>query len=94
MRKIHLEEILDTGVERWRLEYAINDYMYVQGRKVQWAPHSGINTGKLRKRGLLKGLFGEIRMYANILTEAGILNLLRHMLFFAQERVEHRNGVT
>lgn len=88
IKKTYLEEILTNKVEGWRLEYAINNYMYKQGKKVQWASHSGINTNKLRKWGILNGLISEIRMYVDILTEAGFLNLLRHILFFAKDKME------
>lgn len=88
IKKSYLEEILNNKVEGWRLEYAINDYMYKKRKKVQWAAHSGINTNKIRKWGLLKGLISEISMYVDILSEAGFPNLLRHILFFAKDKVE------
>ena len=88
IKKSYLEEILNDKVEGWQLEYAINNYMYKQGKKVQWAAHSGINTNKLSKWGIIHGLISEMRMYKEILTEAGFLNLLRHILFFAKDKME------
>jgi len=88
IKKTYLEEILNNEVEGWQLEYAINNYMYKQGKKVQWAAHSGINTNKLSKWGIIHGLISEMRMYKEILTEAGFLNLLRHILFFAKDKME------
>ena len=88
IKKTYLEEILNNKVEGWRLEYAINNYMYKQGKKVRWSSHSGINTNKIRKWGFLNGLINEIRMYADILNEAGFLNLFRHILFFAKDKME------
>lgn len=88
IKKTYLEDILNDTYEGWQLEYAINDYMYKRGKTVRWASHSGINTHKLCKWGFMNGLISEMKMYKEIITEADVLNLSRHILFFARDKIE------
>lgn len=85
LKKKDLETILSGSVRGWQLESAINTWMYHQKKKVFWAPHSGLNTHKPWKWGLLNGLRHDIRTFADMISAAGFMNLLKQILFFAKD---------
>lgn len=88
LKKQDLEIILSGPVKGWQLESAINMWMYQRNKRVFWMPHSGINTHKPWKWGLLNGLKHDVRTFADMVTAAGFMNLLKQILFFAKDEFE------
>jgi len=88
LKKKDLEIILSGSVKGWQLESAINAWMHQRKKKVFWVPHSGINIHKPWKWGLLSGLKHDIRTLADMISGAGLMNLLKQTLFFARDELK------
>lgn len=88
LKKEDLKTILNGSVKGWQLESAINNWMYRNKKKVFWMPHSGINTHKPWKWGLLNGLRHDVRTFADMISATGFTNLLKQILFFAKEELK------
>lgn len=89
LRKSDLETILNGAVNGWQLEAAINAWMYANGKHVVWVPHSGINTHKYLKWGVLNGLRLDLKTYSDMITATGFNNIIRQILFFAREELSY-----
>lgn len=87
LKKRDLETVFAGTVERWQLESAINTWMYLNGKSVFWMPHSGLNTQKFYKWGLLKGLRLDLKTFADMITATGFTNFARQLLFFARDEL-------
>ena len=85
LKKIDLERILNSSINGWQIESAINLYMYKSKKNVFWIPHSGINTHW--KWGLLTDLKYHRKKLADI-AYIRFMNLLNLTLFFAREELK------
>lgn len=85
LKKDDLEEILSGSVKGWQLESAINTWMYDRKKIVFWFPHSGINTHKPWKWGLLNGLRHDVKTFADMISATGFINIVKQILFFAKD---------
>ncbi|MFT2009218.1 glycosyltransferase family 2 protein [Pontibacter sp. 13R65] len=88
VKKNDLEQILAGQVERYQLEVAINNYMLRHHKQVRWLPCSALNTYKVQKWGKLDGSFKELKMYADIVTYVGLLNMVLQLTSFATKRLD------
>ena len=88
LKKVDLEKILNSSINGWQIESAINIYMYKSKKKVFWMPHSGINTHW--KWGLLTDLKYHRKKLADI-AFIRFINLLKLTLFFARKELKIRN---
>lgn len=84
LRKGDLETILNGSVKGWQLESAINTWMYKHKKKVFWVPHSGMNTHKPWKWGLVNGLKHDVRTFVDMISATGFINLIKQILFFGK----------
>ncbi|MDP3982994.1 MAG: hypothetical protein Q8Q65_02885, partial [bacterium] len=85
LKKIDLETVLNSSINGWQIESAINIYMYKSKKKVFWVPHSGINTHW--KWGLLTDLKYHRKKLADI-AFIRFINLLKLTLFFAKNELK------
>ncbi len=69
----------------YELEFALNQYMMDEQKKVYWLPISAINTKSTKKRGFNKGTQKIIRMHIEIFGYLGLYNALKEFLFFCKE---------
>ncbi len=94
LRKKDLETILlESDVSGWQLESAVNTWMFTNNKNVAWIAHSAVNTHKYMKWGLLKGFRLDFKTYADMVTAAGINNIVRQIMYFAKNElkpVQHR----
>lgn len=88
IKKCHLEKILEGEVTGWQLESAINSWMYRNRKKVMWVPHSGINTQKFVKWGMLSGFRLDFRTYSDMISAAGFNNFMKQIMFFARDELK------
>lgn len=86
--KRDLEAVLAAPVKGWQLEVAINQYMYTRGKKSVWMPYSAINTCKPQKRSLTDAVKQDFRTAKDVVTAAGLFNLIRLALFFARKELK------
>lgn len=92
LRKDDLEKIFDESeVSGWQLESAINTWMFLNNRKVEWIAHSGINRRKYLKWGFFKGLRLDMKTYSDMITAAGFNNFLKQIIFFAKTEFKFEN---
>jgi glycosyltransferase involved in cell wall biosynthesis len=87
LRKVDLETVLNGSVNGWQLESAINTWMYLNGKNVLWIPHSGINTQKYLKWGVINGLKLDLKTYSDMISATGFNNMVKQILFFARNEL-------
>lgn len=94
LKKGDLDVILNGSVRGWQLESAINTWMYINRKKVYWISHSGVNTHKCLKWGLLDGLRYDLKTFADMISAAGLHNFVKQFLFFGKNelKVEDKSG--
>lgn len=89
LRKRDLETILgESEVNGWQLESAINIWMYDNNRNVAWIAHSAINRHKYLKWGVLKGFWLDLKTYSDMVTAAGLNNMLKQIIYFAKNELK------
>lgn len=88
IRKNDLEKILQGRVNGWQLESAINTWMYLNRKKVYWMPHSGINTHKVLKWGLMTGLWQDMKTFYDMVSATGFPNFVRQALYFGKDELK------
>lgn len=76
-----LKQILKKNFKAFQIEAAINDYCLRQKKKIAWIPFSALSTYKIYKRGLLKGLLGEMDMSMSIYKYLGLRSYLRQYFY-------------
>jgi glycosyltransferase involved in cell wall biosynthesis len=92
LRKSDLETILaESEVSGWQLESAINTWMFLNNRKVEWIAHSAINRHKYLKWGIFKGLRLELKTYSDMVTATGFNNILKQIIYFAKNEFKFDN---
>lgn len=89
IKRVDLKKILNSSINCWQIESAINIYMYKSKKKVFWIRHSGINTHW--KWGLLTDLKYHRMKLADI-AFIKFINLLKLTLFFAREELKMGGG--
>ena len=88
LRKEDLEKILESyKPEGYQLEFAINNYMMNNNKKVYWMPSSALNTWPTTKFGFVKGMLKIIKMNKNILNYLGFANYIKQLLFFCRRKL-------
>lgn len=90
MKKQDLKAILARPVNGFQLEMAINEYMQEHHKDVRWMPWSATNTYKMAKRGPVKGMIKDFRMYADIIQYAGVFSFARQIASFARKPINWR----
>lgn len=90
LKKQDLETILQGAVKGWQLESAMNMWMYKNKKNVYWFPHSGLNTHKPWKWGVINGLKHDIKTFADMISAAGFINLVKQILFFAKKPLPNK----
>jgi glycosyltransferase involved in cell wall biosynthesis len=92
LRKSDLEKILDESeASGWQLESAINTWMFLNNRKVEWIAHSAINRRKYLKWGFLKGLTLDLKTYSDMITATGFSNIVKQIALFAKKEYKADN---
>ena len=88
LRKKDLARVLEKPIENYRLEIAINSFMLKHKRKIAWAPCSAINTYKISKLGVWKGLESELAMFSDIFSYAGAKEIVKQAIAFAGKKIK------
>jgi glycosyltransferase involved in cell wall biosynthesis len=87
IRKKDLHEVLKESLTGYQIELAVNRYMQRNAKKVYWMPSSGINYWKVKRRGLIKGLFLELMAGINIYSYIGLRNYIWQSIFFCKKEL-------
>lgn len=91
-RIIQKEDLLQTlslyKPKGYELEFALNQYMMDNQKKVYWLPLSAFNTKSTEKQGFNKGTQKIIHMHMEIFNYLGLYNALKEFLFFCKEEYE------
>lgn len=88
IRKPCLEKALaSASFESYHLEIAQNKYLMDHNKKAAYYDISAVDVSKISKEGYVKGAIGEIKMWRQIVTYAGLLFFLKQTLFFARNKV-------
>lgn len=88
IRKSCLEAaLLAKTPEGYHLEIAQNKYLLENRKKVAYFDISAADVSKVAKNGWLKGLWGEVKMWRQIISYAGFSFFLRQTLSFARRQV-------
>jgi glycosyltransferase involved in cell wall biosynthesis len=88
LRKTDLVEILKSPAKRWQLESVINTWMYLNQKKVLWMAHSGTNTDKALKWGLVNGLIYDMKTLGDMVFATGVNNFIKQILFYAKDELK------
>ncbi|MFA4872808.1 MAG: glycosyltransferase family 2 protein [Patescibacteria group bacterium] len=88
LKKIDLQEILQSSIKGWQLEVAINRYMHRLKKNVFWMPHSGINMH--RKGKWRDDIKHHQKTLADIISAAGLFSLIGLILFFAKKEIKQK----
>ena len=87
IKKRHLINILQSGVNGYQLEVGTNQYFInneLQG-KCFWSKSSALNNYKYKKQNFLKGIFKDVKMYFNLVNYIGIKNFKKQISTFCKQ---------
>lgn len=82
-----LKEAVRAHPSGYQLESAINLHMMKRKKRAYWMRCTSRNPYKAQKRGFLKGIAADIRMFADILAYLGPFAFLKQVIFFCREEL-------
>ncbi|MBI4084359.1 MAG: glycosyltransferase family 2 protein [Candidatus Levybacteria bacterium] len=88
VKKDDLERVFEGKVNGYQIEPAINYYMMDRKKSAFWMWHSGTNTNKLKKIGLMEGLTKESKLYMSIIAYKGPWKYIRSVSTFCLENLK------
>jgi hypothetical protein len=89
LRKTDLKNIIQSGVNGYELEVAINQYFINNNLEngCFWSPSSAVNNYKYKKVKFFKGIFKDLKMYFNLIKYIGFGNYKNQVLNFCKENI-------
>lgn len=86
IKKKHLKKILYSNVEGYNLEVATNQYFINNNldNSCFWIASSAINNYKFNKVNFFKGIFKDLKMYANLISYVGLRNYINQVSSFCK----------
>ncbi|MBD3204648.1 glycosyltransferase [Candidatus Woesearchaeota archaeon] len=82
-----LGNILKKNIHGYLLEFAINEYMIKNNKKVFWTPSSAVNSFRAKKWGIKKSIKTNLNMLIAFSKYPGLKNLIIQSLTFAKNRI-------
>lgn len=81
-----LREIFKRKPNSYQLEFAINFYSMEKKKHAYWIEYLGRNVPKIKKVGLIKGSFKEIKMYLHIIAFGGLIKTIFCIMTFCRKQ--------
>lgn len=82
-----LQEVEKFHPVGYQIEVAINQYMMEKKKNCAWQRISAVNIHKSSKLSFFEGWTQDVKMEAQIISYAGLFNVLNQILFFCRQKI-------